>query len=477
MARSVTDYDEIAQLIEQLETTPEEQPTTIHSISSSIIQKFGSFARNDAFAASQDPVENKKMEWLVAQLDEFAGIIVNLISSENETIALTAFAVALKIALINGKYRRINVQPLIQEIATASLQAPCDVFLGWSEYLSSDDTRYYFLRCVPEIIDSENEVSRQCDRLLSVLGSLENLPQDNDQIVAFYFGRPKVSKSAIKSGKGNVLSLNSHRSAFQRAWLATLQLPLSLGQLKQVFTTMHATVIPNMSKPQVLMDFFTDAYNHGGPIALLALNGLFSLIQDYNLDYPNFYRKLYSLLGDGSLLVSSQRARFFRLLDLFLSSTHLPATIPASIMKRLARLSLYAPPGALVAVIPFIYNQMKRHPTCVLMIHRTTDVRGPDADPFDENETDPMKTRAIDSSLWEIQMMTEHYQPNVAAMAKILSQPMRKPSYQLEHFLSHSYETLYASQKHRKGDAPALEFEDVKLFDDAEGGIMTAWSL
>lgn len=52
---------------------------------------------------------------------------------------------------------------------------------------------------------------------------------------------------------------------------------------------------------------------------------------------------------------------------------HLPSALVAAFIKRLARLSLSAPPAAIVTVIPFIYNLLKLHPGCMTMIHRPTD--------------------------------------------------------------------------------------------------------
>jgi U3 small nucleolar RNA-associated protein 19 len=42
----------------------------------------------------------------------------------------------------------------------------------------------------------------------------------------------------------------------------------------------------------------------------------------------------------------------------------------ASFVKKLSRLSLTAPPAAIVMVIPFTYNFLKRHPALMVMIHR-----------------------------------------------------------------------------------------------------------
>lgn len=106
------------------------------------------------------------------------------------------------------------------------------------------------------------------------------------------------------------------------------------------------------------------------------------------------------------------RSRFFRLVEMFLSSTHLPAVLVASFMKRMCRLCLTAPPAAIVTIIPFIYNLLRLHPTCTFLLHRVTKDMEEQAamrktgfqDPFDEEETDPMKTGALDSSLWELEV-------------------------------------------------------------------------
>lgn len=58
----------------------------------------------------------------------------------------------------------------------------------------------------------------------------------------------------------------------------------------------------------------------GGTIGILALNGLFTLMVKHNLEYPNFFHKLYSLL-DREVLHVKYRPRFFRLLEIFMGSS------------------------------------------------------------------------------------------------------------------------------------------------------------
>ena len=239
-----------------------------------------------------------------------------------------------------------------------------------------------------------------------------------------------------------------HMKQAQQTWLDVLRQTLNKSQRKQILEIMSNRVAPWFLKTELLMDFLTDSFDIGGSTSLMALSGLFYLIQNKNLDYPHFYEKLYSLL-DANILHSKHRSRFFRLLDTFLSSTHLPAALVASFMKRLSRLCLYAPPSGIVVVIPWIYNLLKSHPTCTFMIHRIAEIPEKEergwADPFRMEEPDPMDTDAIESSLWEIETLQSHYHPNVATIAKIISEQFTKHAYNIEDFLDHSYATVSLS--------------------------------
>jgi U3 small nucleolar RNA-associated protein 19 len=247
-------------------------------------------------------------------------------------------------------------------------------------------------------------------------------------------------------GKSPVSSLSIYKEQAQEAWLATMRTGMSKEQRKLILGVLSHQIAPWFPQPELLMDFLTDSYDVGGATSLLALSGLYYLISEKNLDYPSFYQKLYSLL-DETLLHSKHRSRFFRLLDTFMSSTHLPATLVASFIKRLSRLALHAPPAGIVVVIPWVYNMFKRHPACTFMMHREirdTEMKkqlekeGMD-DPFDMEEMDPLLTDAIESSVWELESLQAHYHPNVATLAKVISEQFTKQSYNLEDFLDHSY--------------------------------------
>jgi U3 small nucleolar RNA-associated protein 19 len=274
---------------------------------------------------------------------------------------------------------------------------------------------------------------------LEILTTVESVPEDKEDLEDFYVSAPKKTTHVL-------CSLTQHKKRAQSAWLALLGMEMTKEQRKSVLGLMDSSIAPWFMKPELLMDFLTDSYNAGGSTSLMALSGVFYLMEKRNLDYPSFYRKLYSLI-DAGILHSKHRSKFFRLLDTFLGSTHLPAILVASFLKRLSRLTLYAPPAGIVVVIPWIYNLLKKHPTCTFMIHRETrkaeekEVLENEglADPFLMDEEDPMETNAIESSLWEIVMLQSHYHPNVATLAKIISEQFTKHAYNMEDFLDHSY--------------------------------------
>lgn len=272
---------------------------------------------------------------------------------------------------------------------------------------------------------------------MALLSTLEDVPKSKSEIQNFY---------TTQQGKALIPSLQLYKERAQEAWMLSMRSNLSKEQRKSILTTFSYQIAPWFQQPEMLMDFLTDSYNVGGATSLMALSGLYYLISERNLDYPSFYLKLYSLLDDG-ILHSKHRSRFFRLLDTFMSSTHLPAALVASFIKRLSRLALHSPPAGIVIIMPWIYNLFKRHPACTFMMHR--EIRDPDLkeqveeegmdDPFDMEESDPMLTDAIESSVWELVALQNHYHPNVATLAKIISEQFTKRSYNLEDFLDHSY--------------------------------------
>ncbi|KAK9456518.1 CBF/Mak21 family-domain-containing protein [Dipodascopsis uninucleata] len=410
--------------------------------------------------------------WLRQIYKNFKDKLVQLLDSDVQEIKISSLTIVMRLIKEEGIYMPSSGEYYFPKalfcrlVAKLCDQSSDDLILELVEsYVNVyEDVRYYFFQSVgiiaSEIREAPNgEVNdRFTSNALSALYNISKFPANDYSISQFLIELPGDEKHPLKR-------ITSHRAAFQDAWLAVLRLPLKTNQYKLVLQVMHKKIIPNMSKPQMLMDFLTDSYDSGGSISLLALNGLFSLMQEYNLDYPNFYPKLYALL-DRNIMHMKYRSRFFRMLDLFLSSSHLPALLIASFCKKLSRLSLSAPPSAIVIIVPFIYNLLKRHTTCNVLLQRI-DVSSEDValkygmnDPYDNDASDPLITGALESSLWELISLQSHYHPNVATLAKILSEPFHKPSYNLEDFLDHSYSTMLDAEFNKNiRNPPPIEFD------------------
>jgi U3 small nucleolar RNA-associated protein 19 len=437
--------------------------------------------------ATGDMVKSKGMgeaealvaSWLKERYKEYLDVLFNdFLQSDHppkQSVALTLLMRLVKEESQRKDYT-VKTGPLLRLIETLLLLPADDPNrdeFAEKYFKQFDDIRYHTFQTINNVMDKDLELPTRhlvAANCLSLLSTLEEVPKSQADIANFY---------TQSQAKGPISSVRAYKEKAQQAWLATMRAGLSKEQRKTILGAFSHQIAPWFQQPEMLMDFLTDSYNVGGATSLLALSGLYYLISEKNLDYPSFYLKLYSLLDEG-LLHSKHRSRFFRLLDTFMSSTHLPAALVASFIKRLSRLALHGPPAGIVVVIPWVYNMFKRHPACTFMMHReirdpalreTIEDEGMD-DPFDMDELDPVLSSAIESSVWELEALQTHYHPNVATLAKIISEQFTKRSYNLEDFLDHSYTALLDVELDRdlKKD-PEVEFEIPKRIFTAEEGL------
>ncbi|KAJ2740724.1 Maturation and nuclear export of 40S ribosomal subunits interacting protein, partial [Coemansia sp. BCRC 34301] len=419
--------------------------------------------------------------WLRSNYNEYLGVLKAQLKHAEAAIQVGALKLLMQAVAhegmhasqSSGAYEFPNALYLnILELVLDSTE-PTDQLLRSlaDSYLNLyDDLRYYFYRDVAKIASPDYDPFKTGGRsgvrskslveeaeafvrnTFAVLGMIKTAGTTfaGREYTAFWVGGG-AEVEAPSGDENSVSSATAHRKAFSEAWIAFLRQPLTADIYKQVLLTMHRRIIPHMVDATGLMDFLSTAYDSGGSISLLALNGLFTLMDSYNLNYPQFYEKLYALL-DRNLLHVKYRARFFRLFEVFLGSSHLPAYLVAAFIKRLARLAILATPAGAVTVIPVIYNLLKAHPSCMVLIHRMPGQEGEgeeeerasaESDPYLADEADPAKCNALSSSLWELETLQHHYYPNIATLANIFSEPFHKPKFQLEDFLDHTYATFF----------------------------------
>ncbi|XP_042297854.1 nucleolar complex protein 4 homolog [Sceloporus undulatus] len=329
----------------------------------------------------------------------------------------------------------------------------------FQEYLDHDDVRFFVMKMVAENVGSVMQKAKKAplpvyQRNVFALISSISMPSKDSDIKNFLMKHTNQEEWKVSK-------LKEHRLAFERMWLGFLKHKLPGNIYKKVLVILHESILPHMNEPILLIDFLTVAYNIGGAISLLALNGLFVLILHHNLEYPDFYKKLYSLL-DPYVFYVKYRTRFFRLLDLFLSSSYLPAYLVAAFAKRLARLALTAPPDGLLIVIPFICNLLRRHPSCKVLIHRLDSPAEMLEDPYVMDEEEPSESRALESSLWEIKTLQNHYHPDVAKAATIINTSLSELEDELSEVLELTTFEMFDRDINKKTTDVPLEFQQVQ---------------
>jgi U3 small nucleolar RNA-associated protein 19 len=299
------------------------------------------------------------------------------------------------------------------------------------------------------------KAKRDIEELPDWMETYESGGSDNEGAAA---GGKRVRTGALGTHAA-VHSVAAHTSAYTQLWETLLgRLALEPIWVRRILAGLHGErgILAHWAPARRvrLADWLGETVDAGGAHAMLAMNGLFVLMTQYNLDYPNFYERLYALL-DGNVLHARYRARFFRLLDTFLRSPLLPAALIAAFIKRLARRALTAPPAGAILVIPFVYNLFKRHPGTMLMLQRQPEDM--ETDLYNPSEAKPIASRAIDSSVWELAALQHHYLAAISTLAKVFTEQFTKPEFNLEDFLDHGYGTLFDTEAQRKiRNAPAL---------------------
>jgi hypothetical protein len=109
---------------------------------------------------------------------------------------------------------------------------------------------------------------------------------------------------------------------------------------------------------------------------------------------------------------SDTKSRFMRLLDLSLRAPSLPSKLIASFMKRIAREILSGniwSTNDVLFGLSLIANLAKRHPRTVRLLTRNKNSLSLgitlDQDPYEAQVADPLMTKALKSSLWEVQVV------------------------------------------------------------------------
>lgn len=180
--------------------------------------------------------------------------------------------------------------------------------------------------------------------------------------------------------------------------------------------------------------------------------------------------------------MTKYRSRLFELLDTCLKSPLLPAYLAAAFAKKLSRLALSAPPSGSLLVIAIIHNLLRRHPSinCLVdwqeideneafktaedenIVKSGVTIAKPGADPFMSEEKDTSKCKALQSSLWEIETLRQHYCPAVsrfvASLENDLTVRAKTTEVAVKDFSSGSYGTIFSEEVGRRIKQVPLAF-------------------
>lgn len=99
-----------------------------------------------------------------------------------------------------------------------------------------------------------------------------------------------------------------------------------------------------------------------------------------------------------------------------------------------------------------------RHPGLKCLLN-STNIDPASTDPYIMEERDPLKSNAINSSLWEIQSLQQHYQPSVATAARFINSPLPSVEWDLSQVLDKNADDIFDKEVKKHSKLIVLQFE------------------
>lgn len=264
-----------------------------------------------------------------------------------------------------------------------------------------------------------------------------------------------ASQSPVSEDNAAVrkIPLAMQRKSRTAGWLSVLQdQRLTLSQRRLLVIRLPTDLIPYMGQPLQLADFLTSCYNASAnnpshlSLSLSSLHGLYTLISKHNLDYPRFFQKLYALLSPDTFSTNTHESNQFRsLAAAFLikgGTRSLPRNTAAAFVKRLVRRSLTAPSAHALWTLRLALELLRTYPGTSFLVHAppvNLFVSDPSSqskkrprsltwvsDPFDDSQNDPDLSNVQHSSLWELDVLRNHFSPAVSRLVTLFATDMRQ---------------------------------------------------
>ena len=232
----------------------------------------------------------------------------------------------------------------------------------------------------------------------------------------------------------------NRKALFSKVWLTLLrQEHVTPEAYRRILSLLHKKVMPLMTSPQLLLDFIVRILDSDDHVcATLALNSLFILIKEHNLVYPDFWKRLETLLSTQSMYLS-HRSRFLRLLETFLQADFIASNYLESLLYRISRVSVFSPPAASLVLLGLTHHVLREHPSLQTLMHI-------DTTKYHHQETQEI----IKKQLFSIPTLQEHIVPLVTRTAGIFKDPITK-HVDLEEFLDITYHDLFEMYIKKQG--------------------------
>ncbi|CAG9860582.1 unnamed protein product [Phyllotreta striolata] len=401
--------------------------------------------------------ENQYKEWLRNTYEQCFTKILHAMEIGSPKLQMQGLSTAMNLLAYEGKYPLEGKGSLESYVPIAKLKYILMKILStkqnnghlinkYTEYLIFDDILFFTWKILPSLTAKSNPNEAYIMNYLLLLEKLQ-VHQNADK------------KILCSEGNASFFTFDESITVkcLNKVWHCVMHWEHTPQTQKQLLIVLLERVLTHLDKPLLLTDFLMDSLDVGGPISLLALQGIFTMIQVHNLDYPNIFTKLYSMF-EPEIFHTKYKARLFYLSDLFLSSTHLPENLVAAFAKRMARLALIAPSEDIIIICNFIGNLILRHPGLKCLLNNAEKGTN-NTDPYIMEERDPVKSNAINSSLWEIKSLQNHVQPSVSTAAKFINTPLPSVEWDLSTVLDKTGDDVFDKEVKKFSKLIVLQFE------------------
>ncbi|XP_065223098.1 nucleolar complex protein 4 homolog A [Planococcus citri] len=425
---------------------------------------FSESLKNRSMLTTGDSTNNAPSEhvsWLRDQYETTWNKLLNLMydKTNGEQAALTLF----KLLEHEGKFPLVPPQKGVYYFPLDKLEIILKQYFNTKitqgalnqldEFTNYIDVVYYLWLLVPSILTKIKKLDEPLKA--KILDILKEVPIPSEEELQDY--DPEVLLCVTKNKTKFKPKYAAIQESIHNLWNIIIKWNATSNTHKKVLVLLIENLMVHLSKPILTMDYLMESLNAGGAVSLLALQGVFTLVKDHNLEYPNIYGKLYSFFHP-SIFYTKYKSRLYVLTNIFLSSTHLPEALVASYMKRFARLCLCAPPQDIIILCAFIGNLLIRHSGLRKMIQHP-EGGSVSSDPYLEDELDPMKTKAMESSLWELKTLEQHILPQVSNAVNFINKPLPSVEWDLTPLIEKTYKDVFEKECKKKIQKVSVTFE------------------